>query len=187
MGKPAWSWTTIVIRGILKIGTALRLYRFEGDIYEESSGPHGYPWFVRSVCTARDRYLTYAQGRRASSNGSLVLCDRYTFPGFMMTDGPQCEKALAASGRTNWFLLFLSRLEKSYYQQIRLPDFLIVLKVNPDLAVKRKVDETEASVRARSSEVWQLDWRTMSASVVDASQSKAETLSCIRDLVWARL
>ena len=80
MGKPAWSWTTTVIRGILKIGTLLRLYPFEGDIYEESLQPHGYPWFIRAVCTARDRYLTYIQARRFSSNGSLVLCDRYSFP-----------------------------------------------------------------------------------------------------------
>ena len=187
MGKPAWSWTTIVLRGILKIGTALRLYPFEGDVYEEASGPHGFPWFIRAVCTARDRYLTYARGRRCSSNGSLVLCDRYSFPGFLMTDGPQCQKAMTASNRKNRFLTFLARLEKSYYQQIRLPDFLVVLKVDPEVAVKRKVDETEASVRARSSEVWQLDWRAMSASVVEASQSKEETLSCVRDLVWAQL
>ena len=116
-----------------------------------------------------------------------MLCDRYSFPGFMMTDGPQCERALTASGRTNRALKFLARLEKSYYQQIRLPDFLIVLKLDPEVAVQRKVDETQVSVRARSSEVWGLDWGKMSASVVDASQSKAETLSCIRDLVWARL
>ena len=37
MGKPAWSWTTTAVRGILKVGTLLRLYPFEGDIYEEVS------------------------------------------------------------------------------------------------------------------------------------------------------
>ncbi len=187
MGKPAWSWTTIIVRGILKIGTVLRLYSFEGDVYEESSGPHGFAWFVRALCTARDRYLTYARARRSSSNGSIVICDRYSFPGFMQTDGPQCELALKASHTENRVLRLLARLENSYYQQIHLPDFLIVLKLDPEVAVKRKIDETELSVRARSSEVWGLDWTAMSASVVDASRSKAETLSCVRDLVWARL
>ena len=128
----------------------LRLYPFEGDVYEESLQPHGYPWFIRAVCTARDRYLTYFQARRFSSNGSLVLCDRYPFPGFMKMDGPQCEYALTTSKKTNWFLNFLTIKEKSYYQQIKLPDLLIVLKVDPEIAVQRKADETEISVRARS-------------------------------------
>jgi thymidylate kinase len=187
MGKPAWSWVTIATRGILKIGTILHLYPFEGDVFEDSLKPHGTAWFVRSVCTARDRYRTYMHGRQASANGDLVLCDRYSFPGFLTTDGPQCERAVASSDRTNRLLEVLTRLESFYYRQIQLPDLLIVLKVNPDLAVKRKVDETEASVRARSAEVWDLDWSTMSACVVDASRSKADTLSHVRDLVWAHL
>ena len=142
MGKPGWSWSTTVIRGILKIGTLLRLYPFEGDIYEEFLQPHGYPWFIRAVCTARDRYLTYIQARRFSSNGSLVLCDRYSLPGFMKMDGPQCEHALVNSKKINWFLRFLVNREKYYYQQITLPDLLIVLKADPEITVRRKKDET---------------------------------------------
>lgn len=187
MGKPAWSWTTAAVRGFLKIGTLLRLYPFEGDIYEESLQPHGVPWFIRAVCTARDRTLTYIQARRLSSNGNLVLCDRYSFPGFMKMDGPQCDDALTASKKTNWFLKFLNKQEKSYYQQIRLPDLLIVLKVDPEVAVQRKMDETETSVRARSSEVWGLDWGKLSAFEVDANRSKEEALSQVKTIVWEHL
>lgn len=187
IGKPAWSWMTTAIRGILKIGTLLRLYPFEGDIYEESLQPHGYPWFIRTVCTARDRYLTYVQARRFSSNGSLVICDRYPLPGFMKMDGPQCEIAIANSEKTNWFLEFLTSKEKHYYQQIKLPDLLVVLKVAPDIAVQRKVDETETSVRARSSEVWGLDWVKLSAFEVDANRSREEVLSQVKAIVWEHL
>jgi hypothetical protein len=90
MGKPAWSWTTVLVRGLLKIGTLLRLYPFEGDVYEESAQPHGTPWFLRAVTTARDRYLTYRRARRLSTNGKVVICDRYSLAGFMQMDGPQC-------------------------------------------------------------------------------------------------
>jgi thymidylate kinase len=186
-GKPAWSWTTVIIRGFLKIGTLLRLYPFEGDIYEESLQPHGYPWFIRAVCTARDRYLTYIQARRFSSNGNLVLCDRYSFPGFMKMDGPQCENAVSSFKKTNWFLKFLINKEKYYYQQIQLPDLLIVLKANPEITVRRKRDETEASVRARSIEVRELDWRKKSGFVIDASLKREEVISRVRALVWAHL
>lgn len=187
MGKPAWSWTTTFIRAILKIGTLLQLYPFEGDIYEESIQPHGTPWFIRCVTTARDRYLTYIQARRLSSNGNLVLCDRYSLPGFMKMDGPQCEEAISGSKSNHWFLKFLSNKEKHYYQQIQLPDLLIVLKVDPEIAVQRKVEETEISVRARSTEVWELDWDKLSAFSVDASKPKAETLSLVKEIVWEHL
>jgi thymidylate kinase len=187
MGKPAWSWATTIIRGILKIGTLLRLYPFEGDVYEESFQPHGYPWFIRTLCTARDRYLTYIKARRFSSSGGLVFCDRYPFPGFMKMDGPQCEDAIIASEKKNWFLKCLSNKEKFYYQQIRLPDLLIVLKVDPEVAVKRKVEETATSVRARSSEVWELDWGEKSGFVIDANLQREEVISKVRALVWAHL
>ena len=187
MGKPAWSWTTTIIRGILKIGTLLRLYPFEGDIYEESFQPHGYPWFIRTLCTARDRYLTYLKARRFSSNGGLVFCDRYPFPGFMKMDGPQCEDAITASKKKNWFLKYLSDKEKFYFQQIKLPDLLIVLKVDPEVAVQRKVEETATSVRARSSEVWELDWEGKSGFVIDANLQREEVISRASALVWAHL
>ena len=187
MGKPDWSWTTTIIRGILKAGTLLRLYPFEGDVYEESLQPHGYPWFFRTVCTARDRTLTYIQARQFSSNGNLVLCDRYSFPDFMKMDGTQCEYAISSSKKSNWFLQFLSNREKYYYQQIKLPDLLIVLKVDPEIAVQRKTEETELSVRARSTEVWGLDWEKLSAFTINANRSKEEALSQIKALVWEHL
>ncbi len=187
LGKPVWSWTSIAIRGILKIGMLLRLYPFEGDVYEESFQPHGYPWFIRAVCTARDRYLTYFQARRFSSNGSMVLCDRYPLPGFMKMDGPQCEYAISASKETNGFLNFLAIKEKSYYQRIKLPDLLIVLKADPEIAIQRKPDETKISVRARSTEVWELDWGKVSAVTINANRSKKEILSQVKTLVWENL
>lgn len=187
MGKPAWSWTTIILRGVLKVGTLLRLYPFEGDIYEESQQQHGIPWFIRAVCTARDRYLTYVQARRISSNGSLVLCDRYSFPGFMKMDGPQCDSAMAELQRTSRFLEFLVKKERYYYEQIKLPDLLIVLKADPEITVRRKTNETQVSVRARSTEVWNLNWKTLSAFEVDANRSKEEALSQVKAIVWEHL
>jgi len=187
VGKPAWSLMTLIIRGILKIGTILHLYSFEGDIYEESFQPHGLPWFIRAVTTARDRYLTYIQARRLSANGKLVLCDRYPLSGFMKMDGPQCKDALSRSKKTSSFLKFLTNKEEFYYRKIQLPDLLIVLKADPEIAVQRKVDETELSVRARSTEVWELDWEKLPAFTVNASKSKEETLAQVKALVWEHL
>jgi len=187
IGKPAWSWTTTALRGILKIGTLLHIYTFEGDIYEQALQPHGSPWYIRAVCTARDRYLTYIQARKFSTNGSLVLCDRYPLAGFMKMDGPQCQTALSASKKTSRFLKFLAAQEEVYYDQIRIPDLLVVLKVDPEIAVQRKVDETAASVRARSGEIWTLDWKKLPSVEINANQSRTEALAQIKTIVWEHL
>lgn len=187
MGKPAWSWATFLVRGVLKIGALLRLYPFEGDVYEESFQPHGTPWFLRAVCTARDRALTYLRARRLSTNEKIVLCDRYSLAGFMQMDGPQCESALGNVKRQTRFLRYLADREKFYYEQIHLPDLLIVLKLNPEIAVQRKTEETEASVRARSAEVWGLEWENVSGLVADASRSREEAFSQVMSIVWNRL
>lgn len=187
MGKPDWSLVTMVIRAILKIGTVLSVYPFEGDMYEESQQAHGLPWFIRAVCTARDRYLTYVQARRCSSNGGLVLCDRFSFPNFMVMDAAQCEQGIAFLKKGNWLHKFLAKWERSYYEHIRLPDLLIVLKVEPEIAVQRKREESQAAVRARSAEVWQLDWTRKSAFVIDASLPREEVIAQAKALVWAHL
>jgi thymidylate kinase len=187
LGKPDWSWMTTAIRSILKIGTILRLYPFEGDVYEEAHQSHGFPWFIRAVCTARDRYLTYVHARRLSSNGSLVLCDRFSFPGFMEMDGPQCERALTSLKNVSRLHTRLAKWEASYYEQIKLPDLLIVLKVDPEIAVQRKAEESKESVHARSSEVWRLDWKEKSAFVIDASLPRKDVVSQVQALVWEHL
>jgi thymidylate kinase len=187
MGKPDWSWATILVRGTLKIGTLLGLSRFEGDIFEELHRPHGLPWFLRAVCTARDRYLTYVRARQLSSNGRLVLCDRFSFPDFMEMDGAQCELAITYLKKAGRLHHWLAKWEKSYYEQIKLPDLLIVLKVEPEIAVQRKREETEMAVRARSTEVWRLNWREKSAFVIDASLGKEEVVAQAKAFVWAHL
>jgi thymidylate kinase len=105
----------------------------------------------------------------------------------MATDGPQCEQAISSLKKASQLHHALARLENSYYEQIRLPDLLIVLKVNPEIAVQRKRDESERSVRARSTEVWERDWTEKAANVIDASLPREEVLSQARSLVWAHL
>jgi thymidylate kinase len=82
----------------------------------------------------------------------------------------------------------LARIERRYYDRIGHPDILIILRVDPDLAVERKRgEERESFVRPRSEEVWRMDWRGTDGIVVDAGRPKAEVVSQIRSLVWSRL
>lgn len=191
MGKPRWSWLTVLIRGVLKIGRSIGLYPFmRAEIQytkdREALKFPGYPWAVREICTARDRLLTYTKGRRFAVNGGITLCDRYPLPYLKYMDGPQIEW-LACNARPRRLLKWMAELEKRYYQQIALPDLLIVLKTHPGIAVERKTDESPASVWSRSSEVWEMDWKQTPAWVVDASRPKEEVLSEVKRIVWAHL
>jgi thymidylate kinase len=191
MGKPRWSLPTIIVRGILKIGRSLGLYPFakEGSEYTlDTLSPKfpGYPWLIREVCTARDRYLVYKLGRRFATNGGLVLCDRFPISVIKIMDGPQVER-VTCDIKTNKLIKLLARLEEKYYKQILLPDLLITLRVDPEISVQRKTDETADSVRSRAGEIWNVDWSKTPAHIVDASKTKTEVLSDLRNLIWSNL
>jgi thymidylate kinase len=187
LGKPAWSWITIAVRGLLKIGTAFGLYSFNEDVNNDGTKFPGYPSLIRTVCNGRDRYLAYLKARRFASNGGLVICDRYPLPNLLAMDTPQCRRIAKDFNRTGKFLEWLTALEDGYYRKIAMPDLLIVLKVDPETAVQRKVDESEASVRRRSSLVWALDWSKTPAYVLDASLPQDQVLTQIKTLIWSHL
>ncbi len=146
----------------------------------------GYPWMIREVFTARDRYLTYRKARRFATNGGVVICDRYPLPQVQLMDGPQIGR-MTQNHPTNRLIKFLARQERKYYQPIMLPELLIVLRVDPETSVQRKRDEDQASVRARAGEIWELEWRQSPAHFVDASRSKAEVLSELKAHIWSHL
>lgn len=191
MGKPAWSLTTIVTRGLLKTGRSLRLYPFSRVPPEvcDAGGPidfPGYPTLIRSVCTARDRHLAYKKARRRSDQGAIVICDRFPLPRLTFLDGPEIGR-MSGSHRPNGLIRLLERLEERYYRSISPPDLLCVLKADPETAVRRKQDEDAAYVRARTREFWKTYWEGAGAHVIDANEPLADVLQKTRALLWTRL
>jgi thymidylate kinase len=87
-----------------------------------------------------------------------------------------------------WLASLLVRYEDYCYRTIPRPDGLVVLRVDPDTAVRRKsgVDPPEF-VRSRSAEVYAQDWSHRDVHVVDASGSKAEVAAGVRAVVWSAL
>ncbi|MGH7792929.1 MAG: hypothetical protein ACREOB_11510, partial [Thermodesulfobacteriota bacterium] len=202
-GKPAWSWTTIAVRGILKIGQLLGLYPVESSfretLHQQSVVSPGYPWLLREVCRARDRYWTYMKARRFSVNGGLIILDRFPLPQIQLMDGPQAERFISqlmngsqanrfmSPHRASWLTKALVKLEESYYCQIVPPGLLIVLRVDPEIAVQRKTDEDATSVRERSTEIWELNWEYTDAHIIDGSKSKTDVLAELKVLIWSEL
>lgn len=189
MGKPSWSLTTVLVRGFLKVGRLFGLWPFSRVSYDYYYGENpgsfpGYPSLIRAVCTARDRYHSYVKARKRADKGEVVICDRFPLPQVISVDGPQIGRMTGALP-SNWFIRLLGNLEKSYYQSIFWPDLLFVLKVEPDMAVKRKLDENAAYVRARNREIWEKDWAGLAAHIIEVNLSKKEVLDRIKSLLWA--
>jgi thymidylate kinase len=79
------------------------------------------------------------------------------------------------------------RREKSYYDQIVTPELLIVLRVDPEVAVQRKTDEDATFVRERNTEIWELEWAHTEANTIDASKSLPDVLAELKALTWLEL
>ena len=98
--------------------------------------------------------------------------------------------------RTRWvptdgapaLALRLVTAEQRVYSSIAPPDLLLVLRVDPDIAVARKAGvDPAAFVRPRSAEVFTADWNSSGAVVLDASRPAADVLAEARAAVWAGL
>jgi thymidylate kinase len=95
---------------------------------------------------------------------------------------------LSDPSRRGRLVAALAARERRYYERIAAPDVLIVLRVDPDLAVRRKEGvERESLVRPRAEEIWSLDWSASPALVVDADKPKDDVLRQVRSLIWSRL
>ena len=203
LGSPSWSWTTLTIRGILKIGNLLGLYPVESSFREtlnqRSVVSPGYPLLIREVSRARDRYWTYIKARRFAANGGLAILDRFPLPQITLMDGHQAGRFLSqledgpladqfmSPRRASRLAKILVKREESYYRQIVLPELLLVLRVDPEIAVQRKTDEDATSVRERSREIWELNWEHTDTHIIDGSKSKTDVLTELKPLIWSEL
>jgi len=203
MGIPAWSWTTIIIRSTLKIGQIMGLYPVESSMLEtlqqKSLLSPGFPWLIREVCRAHDRYWTYVRAQRFSAEGAIVIFDRFPVSQIQLMDGPQTErfvsqledgehkKQFMTPRQSNRLVQALIKLEQSYYNRIVAPEILVVLRVAPEIAVQRKTNENPLEVRARSQEIWSIDWQQSPAYVINSAQSKSDMVSQLKSFVWSKL
>jgi thymidylate kinase len=140
---------------------------------------------ILAVALARDRARAFRSVRRIATNGGIVLCDRFPIPQLTLMDAPRIRRM----GRVSTWTRLVSRLsplEVHYYRAMR-PDVLIVLRVDPEIAVARKPEEAAEFVRARWREIWDVDWTKVSAHVVDASRPSEEVLALLKSLVWSEI
>jgi thymidylate kinase len=190
MGKPPRSPANLVVKGALLAARSAGLVTDWLPNYptaqEHAGRAPGRAWLLWQLVTAGDRRRQHRRVRRLAARGDLVVCDRFPLAQVTLMDGP----------RTRWVptagLSPLDRrlvaAEQRCYAEITAPDLLLVLRVDPDVAVARKQGVDPADfVRPRSAEVFGADWAGTDAVVLDAGRPAEEVLAEARAAVWAAL
>ncbi len=179
VGNPPRSLLTVVVGAALKVEAAIRVL--------SRRGPRGATTLelLRYLCTARDRHRLYAKVQRFTARGGIAICERYPIPEIPSHVGP-CIPSLLPPVPTA-FSRILRAAEARYYDRIRRPDVLFVLWLDPELAVLRKPEEPEDYVRDRNRTVWETDWTSTRAQIVDSSRPLPEVLDDLKARIWSSL
>ena len=191
LGKPPQSWATRGIRAASLasrwLGARLgRNWSMSAGLAAEAPAFLRYLWLLRRVSVARDRYRAYRRARSFATNGGLVVSDRFPLEQLKSMDGRQGYR-LGALAPGNRLIARLVAAEERYYQRIMPPELLIVLRADPELAVQRRPEQAASIVRARNQEIWEADWASAHAQIVDANRPQAEVLAMIKSLIWSRI
>lgn len=146
---------------------------------------------VRYLAEARDRAERAREGRRLAANGALVLFDRFPLewvrlPGRAM-DGPRIAGLAAASERG--LLAMMRRREEALYARIQPPDLVILLVIDPQLALARKASSQRHAIEGKARAVLEAAGRATGDDVVavDASLPLSEVVRAVESAIWRRL
>jgi thymidylate kinase len=191
LGKPPRSIVTVLVKGVMFVGRSTGVVRTPWLPNYPTPAEHGdefpgYPWLLWQVVTARDRRRQHRRDRRRAARGDIVVCDRFPLPQVTLMDGSRTRwiprKGLSRAARV------LIELEQRCYAEMSEPDVVMVLRVDPEIAVARKRGvDPEVFVRQRSAEVFNADWGVTDAVVLDAALPSEDVLAQMRPVIWDRL
>ena len=178
LGRPPKTLAT------LAVGAAIRVagwFKWLG-----SSPLEQYLELLYHLATARDRYRLYLKVRRFTARQGLAICERYPVPENHQFVGPRIEE-LVGSVPYPRLAAFLARAERRYYDRIGPDSLLVVLRVDPETAVRRKTTEPGDYVRGRAQAVWDTDWSQTRARVVDANRPLPDVVADLKRIIWTAL
>ena len=191
LGNPRPSALTLGVKGPLYVARAAGLLpSTRRSVDPRTATPDDVPgaaWALWHVLTARDRLREYHALRRVADAGGVVVCDRWPLPQLHLMDGSRVGWVLDGAGPRSRVVRRLAEAERRIYAHIGLPDVLVVLRLDPEVAVLRRPEDEPGYVRTRNAEVFETDWSTTPAVVLDATLPPELVLAGIRTAIWERL
>lgn len=132
---------------------------------------------------ARYRYLAFCRAVRLRSQGVIVCLDRIPLPELKHMDTPRIRDL---TGGVQIYR-FLAHMEEEYYARIRGADELIVLRLDPKIAARRRPCDDQKELAERSGEIWSKKWSKRDINIIDTGQPLDEVNGEIRNVVWSSL
>lgn len=182
LGRPPRSLTTLAVAGMTRLTRWLDALRRRAV----PSSLRAHCELLGCACTARDRYRLYRRMRRFATAGGLALCERYPLPENRALVGPSEAQGFCTALQSR-LAAWLRRAERAYYARITPPDLVLVLKVDPDTAARRKTNEPEGYVRARAGLLWNTEWTSCGAQIVDARRPLTAVTADLQARIWSAL
>ena len=168
IGRPKMSLMGFFVRVIGRFAQLLRQYEVRLAL--------GY------LAIAYDRKHAFLLARRLRERGTIVLLDRIPLKGITAMDCPRVHKV--ANGKFKW----LKRVEEYLYSKIYGVDALFVLKLDPEIALRRRPEDDPDQLRIRSGQIWNNDWIAPYATEIDTNKnSREEVLSIVLAVLLGRL
>lgn len=153
--------------------------------------------YAHYVSIGKDRFKRYQEATSMVNDGSIVVFDRFpleqfsTQPDYRLLDGPQSQ---IVDEEPNGFLRkYLVSKEFDYYRKINLPDYLLVLDVDPEISIRRKPEHDEVVLSVKNRAVSDLLMRKGSSPHgkklvrIDANRSFDKVLQQLKSVMWEAL
>ena len=142
---------------------------------------------IRSVLLAYDRRALLTRAFARSSNGSIVLCDRYPSLSPGSPDGPQLSQFPILKDQYP-IQYRLSRIEKQIYEEIPPPDLVVLLTVPIEVAILRNRNrgkvEPEDFVRLRHGQSSSLEFEKSQVYKINTDQPLDKTILDVKRAIW---
>ena len=130
---------------------------------------------------AIDRKSTYKKASKLKNSGAIVLLDRLPIKEIQTMDCPRIHV-------TNNYP-FLSKIECKIYEGIKNVDLILVLRLNPEIALKRRPNDNVKELLNRSGSIWNLNWNDVKRNiiVINAADPLPEVKKEIIKHVWKEI
>jgi thymidylate kinase len=142
-------------------------------------------YIIRQVVLAYDRYRLIRRYWQKTSNGEIVLCDRYKSENYGVMD----SRRLLPQNYTG-FKKRLAQFENRLYEHMPKPDIIFYLTVPVEVAVERNEKrikdgkESEEFMRIRHAENQNLTYQAKVFSKIDTNREYQEVIQDIKSKIW---
>jgi thymidylate kinase len=129
------------------------------------------------------------KAHRASSNGEIIICDRYPTKQIGTMDSPRLRKDYTKKGIKNVLINWMAKWESALYLQIPPPDIVLRLQVSHETAQKRNgarkfMDNPERLKRRhQQTQNWQIPTPRL-IQEIDTEAPLEETIFSVRRAIW---